>query len=262
MSLSVSNSERAETSSSAVLDERECVVEGVRVRYRVAGEGPPVVLVHGLAGSSRWWEPVVDDLAAELRVHLVDLPGFGSARRRRFVLADAPSYLRTAIAAFGLERTHLLGHSLGGAVCARVAALWPEVVGRLVLAAPAGLLGRRRPLGYTLSLAATFRRARPALMRRIAVDSLIAGPRTVYRAGTELLGDVNLEAELQGIRSPTLLLWGDRDLLVGREVAEQFAGVIPHASLVMLEGAGHVSMVDRPREFAREVLQFMAAPKR
>jgi len=74
-----------------VLEEQASEVGGVQVRYRVAGSGPPTVLVHGLAGSRRWWEPVVAQPATRLRVYLVDLPGFGSARGQTFVLGDAPS---------------------------------------------------------------------------------------------------------------------------------------------------------------------------
>ena len=81
-----------------MLEEQTCEVDGTRVRYRVAGNGPAAVLVHGLAGSWRWWEPIVAPLAAGLRVYLVDLPGFGSARGQAFVLGDAPSYLRALIA--------------------------------------------------------------------------------------------------------------------------------------------------------------------
>jgi pimeloyl-ACP methyl ester carboxylesterase len=235
-------------------------VGGAPVRYRVAGSGPPAVLVHGLGGSWRWWEPVVEPLAARLSVHLVDLPGFGSARRRSFVLADAPSYVRALIEEIGLERPHLVGHSLGGAVCARAAALWPHVVGRLVLAAPAGLLDRRHPVQYALPLAAALRHARPRFLRVAAADSLRAGVRTLYRAGTQLLGDDALRDELGSIAAPTLLVWGERDPLVPLHLAAEYEWAIQHTRLVVLSGAGHVAMADRPEEFARALLDFLEQP--
>ena len=241
-----------------MLERRECELAGARVRYRVAGEGPPVVLVHGLAGSWRWWEPVVEPLARRLRVHLLDLPGFGSARREPFALADAPAYVRDFAEALGLERPHLVGHSLGGAVCARAAALWPERVDRLLLAAPAGLLERRRALQYALPIASALRHASPRFLPVLAADALRAGVPTLYRAGTQLLGDDGLRGELDRIAAPTLLVWGERDPLVPPQLAEEYERAIPHTRRVVLAGAGHVPMAERPREFADAALEFLA----
>jgi pimeloyl-ACP methyl ester carboxylesterase len=241
------------------LEEREAEVAGVRVRYRVAGAGQPAVLVHGLAGSWRWWRPVVDPLAEQLQIHLVDLPGFGTASGRAFVLADAPSYVRALMQQIGLGRAHLVGHSLGGAVCARLAALWPESVDRLVLAAPAGLLERRRASQHALPLAAALRHARPRFLRVLAGDALHAGVRTLYHAGKQLLGQDGLREELAAIRAPTLLVWGERDPLVPLRLAAEYERAIPDVRLVVLEGAGHVPMVERPEAFARAVLAFLGA---
>jgi pimeloyl-ACP methyl ester carboxylesterase len=240
-----------------VLEERAFEVGDVQVRYRVAGSGPPTVLVHGLAGSWRWWEPVVEQLATSLRVYLVDLPGFGSARGQTFVLGDAPSYVRSFIAEIGLERANLVGYSLGGAVCARVAALWPQTVDRLVLAAPAGLLDRRHPAQYALPLAAALRHARPAFLRVVLADSLRAGVLTLYHAVTQLLGEDALRDELNSINAPTLLIWGDKDPLVPLRVAREYERAIPHARLVVFDGVGHIAMAERPKEFAHAILDFL-----
>lgn len=240
-----------------MLEQRTCEIGGAPVRYHVAGSGPATVLVHGLAGSWRWWEPVVASLAARLRIYVVDLPGFGSAHGQPFVLGEAPSYLRALIAELGLERPNLVGHSLGGAVCARVAALWPHSVDRLVLAAPAGLLERRRVPQYALPLAAAARHMRPAFLRVVLADSLRAGLHTLYRAGTQLLGDNALGEELASISAPTLLLWGESDPLVPLSLADEYERAIPDAKLVVLAGAGHVAMADRPSEFADALLRFV-----
>lgn len=238
-------------------EERACEVGGFTVRYRVTGSGPPAVFVHGLAGSWRWWEPVVELLAPRLRIHLIDLPGFGSARSRRFVLGEAPAFVHGLVEEIGLGRPHLVGHSLGGAVCARVAALWPDSVGRLALVAPAGLLDRRHPLQFALPLVGAVRRTRPAFLRILLGDALRAGAPTLLRAGTQLLGDDGLRHELGSIRAPTLLVWGERDPLVPISLAVPYQEALPDARLVVIAGAGHVPMADRPAALAGALHAFL-----
>jgi pimeloyl-ACP methyl ester carboxylesterase len=93
-------------------------------------------------------------------------------------------------------------------------------------------------------------------------DSLRAGAFTRYRAGRQLLGDDALHGELSSIRAPTLLVWGGRDPLVPPRLAEEYARAIPDARLVVVDGAGHVPMADRPDEFARALLEFVSATPR
>jgi pimeloyl-ACP methyl ester carboxylesterase len=162
------------------------------------------------------------------------------------------------IGAFGLERANLVGHSVGGAVCARVAALWPESVDRLVLAAPAGVLERRRIRQNVMPLALALRQTRPQFLPVLIGDALRAGLVTLYRASGQILDDGTLGGELSSIKAPTLLIWGDRDHLVPVALAAHYERTIPAARLVVLEGAGHVPMVDRPGEFSRAVLQFLS----
>jgi pimeloyl-ACP methyl ester carboxylesterase len=234
-----------------------CEIGGVAVRYRVAGSGHPAVLVHGLGGSWRWWKPVVEPLAERMRIYLVDLPGFGSARGRPFVLGDAHAYMRALLEEVGLERVSLIGHSLGGVVCARLAALWPDLVESLVLVAPAGLLDRQRPSQYALPIAAALRHARPRFLMVAGGDSLRAGPLMVYRAGRQLLGDDALRGQLSSIQAPTLLVWGERDPMVLPQLAGEYQRAITGAELVILAGAGHVPMSEQPHDFAAAVLDFL-----
>jgi pimeloyl-ACP methyl ester carboxylesterase len=143
-----------------------------------------------------------------------------------------------------------------------VAALWPQTVDRLVLAAPAGLLERRHPAQYALPLAAALRHARPGFLRVVLADSLRAGVLTLYHAATRLLGEDALRDELASIRAPTLLIWGDRDPLVPLRLAREYERAVPHARLVVFPGVGHIAMAERPTEFAHAILDFIAGDGR
>jgi pimeloyl-ACP methyl ester carboxylesterase len=218
-------------------------------------ETRPVVLVHGLAGSARWWRDTETALARTHDVHTLDLPGFGSERRARFNLGDAPALVAERLEAVG--PAHLVGHSLGGLVCARVAALRPELVERLVLVAPAGSLERATMRSHMLPLARALVAARPHFLRLLVEDALRAGPRTIVGAARELLRD-DVLPDLRSIQAETLLVWGERDRLVPPSIGDLFRSELQTARLEVLRGARHVPMVERPREFTALLQEFLA----
>lgn len=239
------------------VDRREVQVSGRRVGYAVAGVGEPVVLVHGLSGSTRWWRPVLPRLADHYRVYLLDLPGFGAmARRERFSLSTAASWLSAWLETVGLEQTHLIGHSMGGYVSIMVAATAPRSVQNLVLVDAAGVPVGRSLAGYVLPLTRATRYMSPGFIPVLASDALRAGPLTLLRAARALVRE-DVRRHLASIIAPTLIIWGGRDTLVPLSAGELLRREIPDSRLVVLEGAGHVPMYDRPDEFSRVVLCFL-----
>src|SRR5581483_1554615 len=115
-------------------ERRRIAVGPATIAYEVAGSGPPVVLLHGLSGSSRWWRRNIGALAPHRRVYIVDLIGFGASRgQARFVLAEAAGTLMRWLDLLGLARASLVGHSMGGLIAAELAADAPDRVDRLVL---------------------------------------------------------------------------------------------------------------------------------
>lgn len=238
---------------------REVRVRGLPVRYEVAGEGEPVVFVHGLSGSTRWWVRNVPALAERHRVYLVDLPGFGAMRRlrRHFVLAEAADWLSAWMGALALEKAHLVGHSMGGYVCLRLAARQPAVVQRLILVAPAGVPTGRSMVGHLVPLLGAARHATPRFLPVLARDALRMGPATLLRASRDLLAE-DVREDLRRIQAPTLLLWGERDTLVPPAVGNLLREEIPDSRLFVLERAAHVPMFDRPEDFDAALLAFLA----
>src|SRR5439155_15607570 len=104
-------------------------VPGAKVHYLEAGQGPPLLLVHGLAASWRWWNPVLPALTRRHHVFAFDLPGFGQTRASKwFSLKSAGAFVCQLMEALGIERADLVGHSMGGRICMDVAAHCPERV--------------------------------------------------------------------------------------------------------------------------------------
>lgn len=203
-----------------------------------------VVLVHGLAGSSRWWREVESRLG-ELEVEAVDLP--------RRSLAELERWLTERIE----PGAALVGHSLGGLLAARVAASRPELVERLVLIAPAGIPSRR-PLGHALPLARALAQVRPRFAPVLVRDALRAGPLGLA-AGALAAVTTDLRAELTAVRAPTLVVWGERDRLLPASNAAAWAEALPDARVEILGRSGHVPMVEQPEELSRLLRDFLAA---
>ena len=235
-------------------------VAGTDVHYQVAGQGEPVVLVHGLSGSSNWWVRNIPALAGNYTVYLVDLPGFGAMSRfpGQLMLSELTTWLLQWMDAVHLERIRLIGHSMGGAIAIQCAAQRPGAVSQLVLAAPAAIpAGHRTLMSYVPPLVGTLAATTPSFLPILAYDALRAGPRTLFRMSRALLTH-DVRDELRQVTAPTLLMWGRRDTLVPPSLGHAMRQEVAHADLLLLDGAGHVVMYDRPAAFNRAVLAFFA----
>lgn len=199
-----------------------------------------VVLVHGLAGSSRWWRSIVPELEPRHHVDVVDL--------HRGDPLDAVAECA--------NRAVLVGHSLGGLVCVRAALRHPERLRGLVLIAPVGV-----PLARSLtrSVAPLVRAvvAKPTTLVPLLVrDTLRIGPLGLVRGAATAVG-ADVREELASLHLPTLLVWGSRDPLVPAELAEEWHRALPDARLAVLEGVAHAPMLERPEALARELVRFL-----
>ncbi len=232
------------------VDVRELVVDGTSTTYRVAGDGEPVVLVHGLSGSWRWWGPVLEPLTERHRVYVPDLPQLG----RRLPAAELTGWFGRWLDAAGLDRVDLVGHSLGGLIAAEVAAEQPSRARRLALVAPAGIPCGTSLLSRSARLTGTLYDLRRRLPT-IVGDALRAGPLSLLR-GAVFVSNRDLSVELASIRADTLLVWGEEDRLIPPRIAAEWQDVLPGSRLVRLH-CGHVPMWEAPRELASCLLAFL-----
>jgi pimeloyl-ACP methyl ester carboxylesterase len=230
---------------------RYVVVDGRSVRYVEGGAGEPLLLVHGLAGSSRWWSALIEPLAARRHVYAVDLPRFV----RGFESADLGTWLSRFLDAIGQERVDVVGHSLGGLAATELAAGFPARVRRLVLVAPAGISCGRSFVGRALPLLHELADIRGSLPIVVG-DALRTGPLGIAR-GIAFVWTHDVRPTLPAVRAPTLLVWGENDRLVPARIAAEWHELLAGSRIEHVP-RGHVPMLEAPRELADCILEFLA----
>jgi pimeloyl-ACP methyl ester carboxylesterase len=257
-------------------EQRELEWRGTRLRYAVGGDGPPLVLVHGLGGTIENWRALAPPLAACHRVVVPDLPGHGGSAplpEARDVDALAEAVLEV-LAEESLGDAVWIGHSLGGVVGLRAAALRPAAVRGLVLAAAAGIGSASRAAQVTLAvlgvarpgrLIAPYRHAwaHSRLGRRAAfgwwgvadpdalppelAEAFLVGPAhhtDMRQAGRALLVS-DPRMQLDRVSCPCLCLWGASDNWVRVEDGIEYARRL-RAPIRTIAGCGHLLIGERP----------------
>lgn len=263
-------------------------VDGLNLHAEVAGSGLPVVLIHGFTGTGDSWRSLVDVLAPDFTTIGVDLVGHGRsghpAASERYEMRRAVDDLAALLHTLGYERAAWLGYSLGGRVALQVAVHRPDCVSALVLeGATPGLetaeeraarvaadeaLAQRleregleafvdywQSIGLWDSQRRTLTEEQRAVLRRgrLAQDPVgLAGSlRGMGTGAQEWVGD-----RLGGIGVPVLLTAGTLDTKFSA-IAREMAAAIPHATLRLVEDAGHAAHLERPDAFNAMVREFL-----
>ena len=267
-------------------------VHGREVSYLEAGDGPLLLLIHGMAGTARNWETVIEPLALHNQVVAPDFPGHGDSAPGggNYSLGSLASGLRDLMIALGRDRATLVGHSLGGGVALQFAYQFPEMVERLVLVSSGGL---GPEVGAILRAAAL--PGADLFIRSTATPGTIAGnwltgalgrvglrPNAdlaeVGRAYASLADPARRKAFLSTLHAvvdtdgqrvaaldrlylaealPILIVWGERDPIIpvehGRAAHAQLSG----SHLEVFPNAGHVPMLECPGRFAAVLQRFL-----
>lgn len=233
--------------------------DGFRIRYLTAGEGPPLVHLHG-AGGLRL-NAAHDLLSRQFRVIAFEMPGFGAEENRRTGnMAELAATMAKAAQALGLERFNLMGTSFGGRTSLFLALQSPHLVRALVLEAPAAIrpVGGQPPSGSPEAIARRLY-AHPERMPPMPkVDPKLAMQLAVFTQ--RLRGpdrDPELEARLRGLTVPVLAVFGTRDSVIPPEIGHLYKDLIPDAHLVFVYDAGHAIAAERPEAFVEVVGDFL-----
>ncbi|MBC8163978.1 MAG: alpha/beta hydrolase [Roseiflexaceae bacterium] len=238
-------------------EHRQIELGAACIHYQMAGAGKPLVLIHGLGGSSRWWRKNATVLAQHFQVYVIDLVGFGQSRsKERFVLAQAAHLLAAWIDLLHLDRVNLIGHSMGGRIAAEFAADFPTRVDRLVLVDAAIVPFGHGYVKQSWGMARELGVAPIDLLRVLIVDTLQAGPFETLRIGREILR-TNLSHKLTAIQAPTLIIWGDHDTIVPVQLGKALNEALVGSRLEIIPRAGHIPMWERPAEFNQLILDFL-----
>jgi Predicted hydrolases or acyltransferases (alpha/beta hydrolase superfamily) len=264
-------------------------VVGSSVNYVEMGEGPPLILVHGLSGAWQNFLETIPHFARTHRVVALDLPGFGSSAMPSWEIS-IPAYgrfLRDFCERVGIDRCSLVGNSMGGFIATEVAITDPERVDDLVLVSAAGITwarARREPaamigrVGRAAAPVATrFHMSwikRPglrknvfqgvfydpnALRREMIWENVVPALQSpgYYDALTTLWG-YDIRDRLEEIGVPTLIVWGRNDRVVPVPAALSYKKRIgDNAELVIFDHCGHVPQIERPERFNRVVEDFL-----
>ena len=272
---------------------RTVTIHGHEVAYRSAGEGPVVVLIHGIAGSTRTWSRVMPALAERFTVVAPDLLGHGESAKPRgdYSLGAHACGIRDLLAVLGHERATLVGHSLGGGVAMQFAYQFPQLCERLVLVGSGGLGKEVSPLLRALSAPGVEYVLPLALARRLHGWAERAGQpfgrlgvrgtpvlEEFWAAYTGLTDARAQRAFLQTIRAvidpagqrvsardrlylaagvPTLIVWGDRDRIIPVEHARVAHELMPGSRLELFPDCGHFVPIEAPDAFVDVLEDFL-----
>jgi pimeloyl-ACP methyl ester carboxylesterase len=234
---------------------RELQLQRAKLYYREAGLGAPLLLVHGLGASSRWWFRLFPELtSANFRVLAPDLPGFGHTSGATLTVEESARVLVEFADHLQIDKFFIAGHSMGGAIASHLAANYGGRVRRVVLIDSAGVpgVGTKTIFGRLLQ---PWSWCPPDFYRTMIGDIIRAGPRNVLR-GIRHLQHYDVRPTLRHVRVPVLVIWGEDDALTPAAHGREIAASLADARLCTIPDTRHMPMVRRPDIVARLMIDF------
>ena len=263
-------------------------INEMQVHFRDEGEGFPIVLVHGTASSLHTWDAWTNELKKTNRVIRMDLPAFGITgpnKNADYSIESYTTFLHSFVEKLNLEKFHLAGNSLGGNIAWNYAAEHPVKVEKLILVDASGLPTNKEPpaifkMAKTPVLRSLFLYVTPKMLitkniKEVYADddkvtdelvtryhkmALRAGNRQAFidRAKTDFKLDAKINTDrLKSIQTPTLLIWGAKDLWIPLDNGKRMNRILVNSKLEVLENSGHVPMEENPKESLELLKNFL-----
>ena len=265
-------------------------VKGHTIFYVVKGEGEPLLMIHGF-GAGLWvWEKQIEALSRFYRVYALDLIGHGFSDRPRIDYTPETyiHFLKDFMEGVGLKRASLIGNSMGGGIAWAMAILFPERVHRLILidCAPPDVLDQVKndsfktlvaikdvPLLSHLVIAGRNKDSIKQVLKECIFNIQLVTPEIVNRQyqisrikGTTWVlystfkngkGAEGMQYSLSSFPPPTLLIWGEKDLIFSPSLGEVLHRAIKDSTFHVIKGSGHIPMWENPEETNRLILSFL-----
>ena len=264
-------------------------LDGMQVHYRdqgIATDPTPIVLIHGTGASLHTFDAWTAQLEKEHRVIRMDLPGFGLTGpfpNRNYSMDHYVNFIELFLVKNGINQCIIGGNSLGGAIAWQFAIKNPGMVNKLILIDAAGypIISDSRPIAFTLARIPVVNKLltyiTPRSMVRSSVENVYADKSRVtddlveryfkltLREGNRqaLVDRMTMEGEtdkvelIKSIKAPTLVLWGEMDLLIPVSNAHRFHKDLPNSELQILKNMGHVPMEENPEDSLLPLLDFL-----
>lgn len=261
-------------------------VDGLEVHYKREGNGFPLVLVHGTGAILQTWNEWTNLLKDSFEIIRMDIPAFGLTGPRQdndYSIEMYVNFIDKFMNAIGIDSFLIAGNSLGGEIVWQYALQHPEKVGKMILLDPAGIEHDEKKLN-TLA----FRLAKNEKLTRVVTNlgtkylvedavkdvyfdkSKVTEEKLKYyhtaalregnrKALIQRIQNITYEPEeiLQKIQTPTLVLWGDHDVLIDVKLAEKYRNNLPNAEVIIYENVGHVPMEEIPQQSAADAMRFL-----
>ena len=245
----------------ALFTEGYVEADGFRIRYREAGQGEPLVSLHGAGGMKLYRSHAL--LAAQYHVIVFEVPGFGQspANERSQSMPELARTMAQAVANLGIERFNLMGNSFGGKLALWLAVQQPERVQALILVAPAAI----RPEGGGPPQALSPEELMARLYAHPERQAPLPPPDPAIRAKQQALvrrvmgpaRDEALESHLSGLHVPVLVVFGTLDRMIPSEMGRLYCEKLPNCHLILVYDAAHEVDADRPEAFVSVASDFL-----
>lgn len=272
--------------SAAGLQADRATVAGMEIAYlrnEEAVAGDTIVMIHGFGANKDNWTRLARELTDSFNVYAIDLPGHGDSSKELdlgYRFEDQVQHLARILDKLDIDRTHMMGNSMGGAITALYAATFPDQIASAVLLNPAGIFDYESELvdlvvegdnplipkepgdfDRLLDFALEKRPFVPWPILGVMEQKAIAN-REVNEVIFAAIRDTGFESDFRNaiadISAPVLVIWGKQDRVINYRNADSFVAAIPRAQKVILDDIGHAPMVEAPEESARLFRDFIA----